>query len=191
MSMEKFTKMKPLTDFSPKKKDIAWKNDHITVIDYEGWSFTEESDMVVCIIHLIEQNQFILRHEYIPTFKYVEGQEHHLTVLSGGIKKGESPERALLREIEEEAGIVIDPDFVIEIDKPLFVSKGCIDQYYPCIITLTEKDYHEVVAKTDGSKAEKKSQTVKLNMKYINSVNSSDVITEYMMLKFKEYSNIN
>lgn len=190
MGMQMFSKLKPHTGFSPKKKDIAWKNDTISVIDFEGWSFTEESDMVVCIIHLIEQNQFILRHEYIPTFKYIDGQEHHLTVLSGSIRKGESPERCLLREIEEEAGIVIDPDHKIEFEKPLFISKGCVDKYHPCIITLSEGDYHEVVAKTDGSKAEKKSQTVKLNMKYINSVNASDLITEYMMLKFKEYSNI-
>ena len=188
--MEKFSKLKPKTDFEPKKKDIIWKNKYLSVIEYDGWSITKESNMVVCIIHLIEQNQFILRYEYIPTFKYVEGQEHYLTVLSGSIKKGEDPRTAILREIEEEAGIVIDPDFNIEIDKPLFVSKGCIDQYYPCIISLTERDYHEVVAKTDGSKAEKKSKSVKLDMKYINSVNASDLITEYMLLKFKEYNNL-
>lgn len=188
--MEKFSKLKPNSTKVKKKERIAWKNDFMSIIDFEDWSYMKEGDMVVCIIHLIEQNQFILRHEYIPTFKHVDGQEYHLTILSGTIKEGESPRITLLREIEEEAGIVLDPEVRIEFDKPLFVSKGCGDKYHPCILTLNENEYHEIIAKGDGSRAEKKSKSVKLDMKYINSVNASDLITEYMMNKFKEYSNL-
>jgi hypothetical protein len=74
--------------------------------------------------------------------------------------------------------------------KPLFLSKGHASKYHPALITLTERDYHEVTAKGDGSKVEKMSQTIKLDKKYINSVNSSDLITEYMLEKFKDYLNI-
>jgi len=34
------------------------------------------------------------------------------------------------------------------------------------------------------------SQTVKLDIKYINSVNTSDLITDYMIEKFKDYINV-
>ena len=138
------------------------------------------------IIH----DQFIIRNEYIPTFKYRDGQEYHLTVLSGGIKEGETPSIALLREIEEEAGIVISPDFNIEFMKPLFVSKAHSSKYHPAIISLTERDYHEVMPLTDGSKAEKKSQTAKIDLMYINSVNASDLITEFMLDKFRDFVNV-
>lgn len=188
--MQRFSKLKPKTDFTPDEDDIAYDGKHLSVINYEDWSFVKEPDFVVCIIYLIEENQFILRHEYIPTFKYIDGQEYHLTVLSGTMQDGETPERTLLREIEEEAGIVIRPDFEIQFMKPLFVSKGHASKYHPAIITLTERDYHEVMPKGDGSKAEKMSQTIKLDKKYINSVNTSDLITDYMMSKFKEYLNI-
>jgi len=188
--MQQFSKLKPENEITPKKNQVLYKNDYISVIDYEDWSIVDESDMVVCIIYLIEENQFILRNEYIPTFKYIDGQEYHLTVLSGGVKKGESNKIALLREIEEEAGIVIRHDFNIEFMKPLFVSKANTAKYYPSIITLTERDYHEVIARGDGSKAEKKSQTVKVDTKYINAVNSSDLITEFMLEKFKQYINM-
>ena len=188
--MEKFSKLKPQTDFTPKQDDVLFDGGHLSVINYEDWSVIKEPDFVVCIIYLIEENQFILRHEYIPTFKMVDGQEYHMTVLSGTMKQGETPEMTLLREIEEEAGIVIRPDFKIEFMKPLFISKGHSSKYHPALITLTERDYHEVVAKGDGSKVEKMSQTVKLDKKYINSVNASDLITEYMMEKFKEYLNM-
>lgn len=188
--MEKFTKLRPKSEFTEDKEDILFSNKYMKVINYEDWTVIKESDFVVCIPYLIDSNQMILRHEYIPTFKMVDGQEFHITVLSGGIEKGETPERAILRELEEEAGIVVDPDFKVEFMKPLFISKGNASKYYPCIIQLTERQYHEVIAKGDGSEAEKKSQSVKVDVKYLNSVNASDVITEYMILKLKDYLNM-
>jgi hypothetical protein len=74
--------------------------------------------------------------------------------------------------------------------KPLFVSKGNASKYYPCIIQLTEREYHEVIAKGDGSESEKKSQSVKVDVKYLNSINASDLITEYMISQMKDYLNI-
>lgn len=188
--MQQFTKLKPKTEFEPKEDHVLYDGGHLSVIKYEDWSVIKESDFVVCIIYLIEEDQFILRHEYIPTFKMIDGQDYHLTVISGTMKKGETPEKTLLREIEEEAGIVIRPDFKIEFMKPLFLSKGHASKYHPAIVTLTERDYHEITPPTDGSRTEKMSQTVKLDKKYINSVNASDLITEYMMSKFKEYLNM-
>ena len=188
--MEKFSKLKPKTDFVEDKEDIVYSNDYVKVINFEDWTIVKESDFVVCIPYLIDSNQIILRHEYIPTYKYVDGQDYHITVLSGGIEVGETPERALLRELEEEAGIIVSPDYKVEFMKPLFVSKGNASKYHPCIIQLTERDYHEVVAKGDGSEAEKKSQSVKVDVKYLNSINASDLITEYMIQQMKDYFNI-
>jgi len=188
--MEKFTKLKPKTEFTEDKDDILFSNKYMKVINYEDWTIIKESDFVVCIPYLIDSNQIILRHEYIPTFKYVDGQDFHVTVLSGGIEQGETPDRATLRELEEEAGIVVSPDYKIEFMKPVFVSKGNASKYHPCIIQLTERDYHEVVAPTDGSRAEKLSKSVKIDIKFVNSVNPSDLITEFMVMKIKEYLNL-
>ena len=188
--MEKFSKLKPKSEFSEPNDEILFSNKYMKVINFEDWTIIKESDFVVCIPYLIESNQIILRHEYIPTFKYVDGQEYHVTVLSGSIEVGETPERALLRELEEEAGIVLEPNYKVEFLKPLFVSKGNASKYYPCLLQLTETQYQEVIAKGDGSEAEKKSQSVKVDVKYLNSVNASDVITEYMILKLKDYLNM-
>lgn len=188
--MEKFTKLKPKTEFTEDKDDILFSNKYMKVINYEDWTIIKESDFVVCIPYLIDSNQIILRHEYIPTFKYVDGQDFHVTVLSGGIEQGETPDRAILRELEEEAGVVVSPEYKIEFMKPLFISKGNASKYHPCIIQLTEREYHEVIAKGDGSEAEKKSQSVKIDVKYLNSINSSDLITDYMILKLKDYLNM-
>ncbi len=188
--MEKFSKIKPKSEFSDDKEKVLYKDNHFQIVQFEDWSILKERDAVVCIIYLIETNQVVLRYEYIPTFKYVDGQEYHVTLIGGGIEKGEDPKSALFRELEEEAGIVVRDDFEVEELKPLFVSKGSMNKYYPYILRLTERDYHEVIAKGDGSKEEAISKSVKVDIKYLSSVNTSDLITDYMLLKMKEYLNL-
>ncbi len=188
--MDKFSRLKPKSDIPEEDNKVLYSDDYVEIVQFEDWSIIKEPDFVVCVIYLIEMNQIILRHEYIPTFKYVDGQEYHITLVSGSIEVGETPERAILREVEEEAGIVISPDFNIEFMRPIYISKSHSSKYHPCIITLTERDYHEIIASGDGSKAEELSKSIKVDVKYINSVIPSDLITEYMLVKIKDYLNI-
>lgn len=187
--MQRFSKLKPKDEFVDKKEEILYKDDYLKVFKYEDWSVLEEMDTIICIPYLIETNQIILRYEYIPPFKYVDGQEYHVTVIAGGVERGETVEKALFRELEEEAGIVLRDDYKVEFMNPLFKSKGCVDKYHPCIITLSERDYHEILPKGDGSKAEDISKSVKVDVKFLKSLNVSDTITAYMLEKIKEHIN--
>lgn len=188
--MEKFSKIKPKNEFDDNKDKVLYKDNHFEIVQFEDWSILKERDAVVCIPYLIETNQIVLRYEYVPTFKYVDGRDYHLTLVCGGIEQGETPDKALIRELEEEAGIVLREDFQLEQMRPLFVNKASANKYYPYILPLNERDYHEVVAKGDGSKEEEMSKSVKVDIKYLGSLNSSDLITDYMLLKLKEYLNL-
>lgn len=186
--MEKFSKMK--VDKSPQEDKIVYKDDHLSIINFDDWNILKEKDGVICIPYLIESNQIVIRQEYIPSYKYADGQENHLALVGGGIEAGETPEVALLRELQEEAGIVLRQDFRIEFDKPLYIGKHSCGKFYSLILPLNESDYHEIVIKGDGSRFEDMATTAKINVKYLNSLNTSDVITEYMLEKLKRYLNI-
>lgn len=189
--MKPFTKLERSQNMTKKSKgEEIFSDKNLSIVEYEEWSFVNEKSCVLTIIYLIEESKFIIRQEPIPTFKWVDGDEYYLTVLSGTIDEGEEPETTLLREIEEEAGIVIRPDFKFEFFKPLHFSKSTTAKTYPSIVTLTERDYTEVMAKGDGSRVEKMSKSVKLDIKLINSINFQDLPSEYLLVKFKEYLNI-
>jgi 8-oxo-dGTP pyrophosphatase MutT (NUDIX family) len=188
--MEKFSKLKPKDEFKEPKDKVLYDTEYFKIIEYEDWHIIKERDSVVCIPYLIESNQFIIRYEYIPPFKYTDGQEYHITIISGGIERGETPKTTLIRELEEEAGIVLREDYQIEDMKPLFINKAHTNKYHPFILPLNERDYHEVVARGDGSKAESLSKSVKVDIKYLSTIEASDLITDYMLTKLKEYLNI-
>lgn len=189
--MDKFSKLDK-NDFEPRKKkdDVLFQNDFVKLINYEDYTVISFRDSVFCVPVLIEKNQILIRKEYNPAFKYKTGQEYHLSFIGGGIEIGETPEEALLRELQEEAGLILRDNYKIEFMKPFFLTKANVDQCYLSIIFLTENDYEEVRPTTDGSKLEKMSHTAKIDIKYVDSLIPSDLVTEYLITKLKQEMNL-
>ena len=134
-NLPKFSKLKPKKD-KEQADEVVFSDEHFSIIKYDDWSIIKSNDSIICIPILIETNQIIMRYEYIPTFKYATGQDYHLTLVAGGIEKGEDPNTALFRELEEEAGIVVREDYDPEEMKPLFGTKGSTSKYYPFILPM-------------------------------------------------------
>ncbi len=186
--MKKFSKSQNSSNIRKKKVEELYKDEHVTVIKYENWSIIDDRDCVICIPYFIENGNILLRNEYIPSFKYKDSKEYHVSLVGGGVEDDETPEEALRRELEEEAGISLRDGYRIEFEKPLFKTKGNSSKYHIAILNLTENDYHETIPRTDGTREEKLAQNIKFNTKYLNTIKSSDILTEYVLLLFKRYT---
>lgn len=189
--MKKFTnKIKPVKE-KAEEDNTLWKNDYMAILEMEGWTIVKEKDMVVTIPYLVEYNQVVLRLEDIPTFKIAYPEmESFVTCVSGSMEEGETPKQTLLREVKEETGIVVKEDFDVEFAKPLFSSKGNTAQYHICILPLYEKDYYEVIPQGDGSEHERTAKNVKIDVKYLNNINTNDLITTHLIGLIKKYINM-
>ena len=192
--MEKFSSLHKNIDKEEKKKDnktqVDYKGDYVRVINYENYSITDQKDCVFCLPYLIEENKILIREEYIPSYKYKDGQEYHLSLIGGQVEEGETAEEAMLRELQEESGLVLDSKYKLSHEKPLFIQKGNSSKVYLFLFNLTSNDYSEIRIKGDGSDLEKKSKTLKLHTKYLSKLNTSDVITDYLLTKFKIENNL-
>lgn len=191
--MDKFSKIQ-----KGKKKEMdsaektLYKGDVLSIIEYQDWEFVKEGDMVVVLPYLRDESNIILRHEWIPTYQYhykdhndFKSVTHFLTMLTGTVEPGESLENTVRRELYEEAGIVLSNVYSVELDKHLFMSKGNVTQYHTCILELRYNDFRLTAPKGDGSEGEAISSSVKIGLGDLDELRTHDLITEYMLTKFK------
>ena len=85
----------------------------------------------VCVLPVTKNGKILLEKQYrTPTDRYL------IEIPAGKIDKGEEPEAALLRELEEETGFR-----AIKYKKSFeaFTSCGCLDEYLHYYIALVEK----------------------------------------------------
>ena len=192
--MEKYTQLvkkesegKAISDENDK---VLYQDEYITIRSLNGWSMLEEKDNVCCIPIFIEKNKIFLRKETVPSYNKRDSQEYHLTVISGTIETDETPDMTLRRELVEEAGIVLNDNYKINFLDCLFKSKSGTAKMFIALIPLSESDYSETYIKGDGSKEEKNSQTVSIDIKFINSLFPADLVTRLLLLETKSYLNL-
>ena len=188
--MKKFTKIlkEEIKSVEPEVK----YDGYLKVISYEEYEFVVENDVVVIIPYFEDDATILLRHEPIPTYKYrykdnndYKNITHYLTVVSGTVEKGETLKNTIRRELYEETGVVLSDLYDFNIDNDLFMSKGNSAKYYTCFLKIKNHDYRLTKAPGDGSENEKNSKTLKINISDLGAIKTHDLITEYMLTKFK------
>lgn len=190
--MRKFSKLSK-DDKKENKNEPKLKYDgYLKVIEYKDYEFVEENDMVVILPYLRDESNIILRHEHIPTYQYYyrnsndyKNITNFLTIMSGTVEKGETLKNAVRRELYEESGIVLSSMFDINIEKSLFINKGNCGKYHICILDIRYNDFKVTRPPGDGSVSEKLSRSIKIGLGDIDSIKTHDLITDYMLTKFK------
>ena len=191
--MDKFSNIKKGQKKEMESQDkLLYKGNVLNVVGYKEWEFVKEGDMVAVLPYLRDEASIILRHEWIPTYQYhyknnndFKHVTHFLTTLTGTVEPGETLENTVRRELYEEAGIVLSNVYGIEMDKHLFLSKGNVAQYHTVIVEIRYNDFRLTTPKGDGSTGESMSNSVKIGLGDIDELRTHDLITEYMLTKFK------
>lgn len=144
-----------------------WKGNWVSVVtptdenfDYE---VIHEPDVVFVLPIIMKKGEVVIREEVCPPYMVKDENNFPFwyTVISGKIEEGESTQEAMLRELKEEAGIVIDPEedlaFVWEhLDVPVCKSTDMRASLY----ILGIEDYYQVTPAGDGTLYESQSRSV-------------------------------
>jgi 8-oxo-dGTP pyrophosphatase MutT (NUDIX family) len=191
--MDKFTNI--IKNQKPEEKPIIKYDGYVKVYSYKDWEILGENDMIIVLPYLVDEGYILLRNEFIPTYQWsykdiYKNSTNFLTILSGTMEDGETPDKTIRRELYEEAGIVLSNMVDLEIEKPLHVSKGSFTKYHTCILELRYNDFKLTKPVGDGSKSESLSKTIKVSLGDIDDLIYHDTITELMILKFKQKYNL-
>ena len=195
--MEKFTKVKKTQEKYAQQEDDSIVYDGYIKVKKEGeWEYVIENDCVVCLIHIKDEGYILMRSEPVPPWSYKYKNQvqklsgKFLTVVSGTIEEGETPQACLRRELYEEAGLVLNEFYQFDIEPPVFMTKGGTAHYHCCLLELNYNDYKMVAAPGDGSKTENLSKTVKISLGDIDEIRSNDMISKYLISKLKNENNL-
>lgn len=188
--MEKFSKYQKREDNKPLSNEL-FKGKTLSIVNYDGWEMTHESDMVIILPYMKDKKSLLLRSEYVPTYRYRHNKDNNkdhqqfLTCVCGTMENGETPEQTIRRELYEEAGIILSSVKSLDIEDGVHLSKGNLAKYYCCIIEIGNGEYKQTIAPGDGSKAETLSRTIEIPVKDIDELIPTDIATKYLLTNFK------
>jgi 8-oxo-dGTP pyrophosphatase MutT (NUDIX family) len=169
------------------KETYVYDGDYIKVKEKSGWQYVVEPDCVIAVPHLVDYDEVLVRKEFVPPFqeKHPE-QEFFLTMISGTMEDGETPVDTLIRELQEEAGVLLNTTYMnYERWGEFFSNKGNSSKYHIFYLPLGINDFQKIKATGDGSKTEEISKTVRVNTKYVESLVPSDLISAFCLEKLK------
>lgn len=185
--MEKFTQIKD-TPLIP-EDEFLFNGKHLDIVKYKDTEILQTKDKVAILPYFRDEATFLMRLEYTPAYMYknrgtkLRNITNYLTVITGGIDEGETPEQTIRRELYEEGGIVLNNLFQFDIQGPFFVDKFSTSQIWVCLLELPVNTYRQVKPPTDGSKHEQLSKCIRISIGDINSIVHNDLLSKYLIDK--------
>lgn len=172
-------------------ESIVYRNKWMSVVNKlntsgDSFYYFSEADKVVILPYFYHLGsvKIVCLIEPVSTW----GRDKELTAITGSVEEYETPEQSAVRELEEEAGIIVpfDSDKWIELGE-FNVSKSLSSKRHHYLVNIGNAEFSDHI-ETDGSFFEKKTK------KYVVSTNvvkhSSDLSFNFLAIKLREHLNI-
>ena len=186
--MEKFTQIedKPVV---PDEISL-FNGKFLDVINYKDTEILDVKDKVAILPYFRDEATFLMRLEYTPAYQYKNRDKsnlkritNYLTIITGTIEEGETPEKTIRRELYEEGGIVLNNLYPFEVEGPYFMQKYSTGQVWVCLLELPVNSYRQIKPPTDGSEHEKLSKCIRVSVGDINQIVNNDLVSKYLITK--------
>lgn len=139
-----------------------WKGKFLSVVSPEKYPYEAISEVDgVCVLPILIGHKngplFGLRKELVPPYTVKSGDKMFYTAISGGIDKGENARDTMVRELGEEAGLIMKR-YTVVYHKPMHTMKASVNLVHFVIIKVM--DYTMKEPTTDGTKYEQVAKTL-------------------------------
>lgn len=188
--MEKFTKIED-KPFIP-DEEVLYNGKFLDMIQYKDTEILNVQDKVAILPYFRDEANILMRLEYLPAYQYKNRDKsnlrkitNYLTVITGTMEEGETPEQTIRRELFEEGGIVLNNLYGFDIEGPFFLQKYSTGQIWICLLELPVNSYRQIRPPTDGSDKEKLSKCIRVSIGDINQIVNNDLISKYLITKLK------
>lgn len=166
-----------------RKIELLYRNRWVSLFNYNGYVYSEETRCgghVLSVLPYMKKPsgmdgrfeiKFLLRRETTPAWKtnneFPVADDHlFISSITGGVEHPEDIVQDALRELEEEAGYVVDREKMISLGTTFGAkSSNTVYHYFACDLTGLERK--EAVG--DGSELEKKE-----HCEWHDNINASD-----------------
>jgi len=189
--MEKFTQIenKPIIT---EEDDILFNGKHLDIINYKETEILQIKDKVAILPYFRDEATFLMRLEYLTAYQLKNKNNselrkvtNYLTVITGTMEEGETPEQTIRRELYEESGLVLNNMFQFDVEGPFFVQKYSTGQIWTCLLELPVNTYRQIKPPTDGSKGEKLSKCIRVSIGDVEQIVNNDIVSKLLISQLK------
>jgi hypothetical protein len=168
------------------KFKTLWKGKYASVIspiDHPYEALGEPNVILTLPVIYVRNNpRFIIRKEFCPPY-FVRDTEDEprlfYTVISGKVEPKESPDSTTLREIKEEAGLIVENHETL-YKRFVPICKSSVMWGQISILKLNK--YKSINPPNDGTEYETKSKTVVVGLEKLESIISSADNVDFLLI---------
>jgi hypothetical protein len=174
-----------MTSTPPTPAKVLFETPSIKVLDVNGKTVTQSSDVVICLPYLVERASLLFRYMPENAFSLVNPTiDKYVTALNVIVQDGETPVEAVKSGLKYVYGIELK-NFAPEIQPAMFVAPGSATRYHVCIMPLMNHNFEQIQPE-ESMKLQMMNSNVIFQTNELSNLIIYDIMTKYTIDIFKD-----